>query len=230
MPKVIITALIGGLLIGLLIWSTPVARLGAGFLIGDGRLVFTYYDLVLDAENFLVKFPNEDDIPAQSIFKDKMENLAILELEESPKIKREPLSLNAGNAGLEGKYVFFLGYPWTNTLEDRHTFVEGSLTSLVANANGLLEIQMEVDPIHSGSPLFNENREVVGMVISAQTMGDRSDYKGKLNLAIPAPVLNEVLLTQKIAMHSNSTATLNNLPIEEFIEASRNNIVLIEAR
>ena len=89
---------------------------------------------------------------------------------------------------------------------------------------------MDVDPIHSGSPLFNGNREVVGMVISAKTLYDRGDYSEKLNLAIPAAVLIDVMKTNKIFVNANSAPTLKNLPMEEFIEATRNNVVLIEAR
>ncbi len=229
MNKVIGTVLLAGLLIGFLIWSTPVTRLGSGFLIGNTRFVLTYYDLVKDAENIQVKFPNEDDIPAKWIYKGKTDNVVILELLGPPKVKREPLSIQAENALLKESYVFSLGYPWTNTLEDRHTFLEGSLASLEENASGFLEIHMDVDPIHSGSPLFNGNREVVGMVISAKTLYDRGDYSGKLNLAIPATVLIDVMKTNKIFGNANSAPTLKNLPIEEFIEATRNNVVLIEA-
>jgi S1-C subfamily serine protease len=157
MNKVIGTVLLAGLLIGLLIWSTPVTRLGSGFLIVNARFVLTYYDLVKDAENIQVKFPNEDDIPAKWIYKGKTDKVVILELLEPPKVKREPLSIQAENADLKENYVFSLGYPWTNTLEDRHIFLEGSLVSLDENASGFLEIHMAVAPIHSGGPLFNGN-------------------------------------------------------------------------
>ena len=229
MNKVIGTVLLAGLLIGFLIWSTPVTRLGSGFLIGKTRFVLTYYDLVKDAENIQVKFPNEDDIPAKWINKGKTDNVVILELLESPKVKREPLSIQSENAGLKENYVFSLGYPWTNTLEDKHTFHEGSLASRDENASGFLEIHLDVDPIHSGSPLFNRYREVVGMVISAKTQYDRGDYSGKLNWAIPSVVLIDVMKANKIIVNAKPALSLKNLAMEEFIEATRNNVVLIEA-
>jgi hypothetical protein len=68
------------------------------------------------------------------------------------------------------------------------------------------------------------------MVISAKTLYDRGDYSEKLNLAIPAAVLIDVMKTNKILVNANSSPTLKNLPMEEFIEATRNNVVLIEAR
>jgi len=230
MNKVFGTVLLAGLLIGFLIWSTPVSRLGSGFLIGNTQYVLTYYDLVKDAGNIQVKFPNEDDIPAKWMNKGKTDNVAILELLEPPKVKREPLSIQEENADSKENYVFSLGYPWTNTLGDKHTFLEGSLASLGENASGFLEIHMDVDPVHSGSPLFNGNREVVGMVISAKTQHDRGDYSGKLNLAIPAAVLIDVMKANKIFANAKSAPSLKNLALEEFIEATRNNVVLIEVR
>jgi S1-C subfamily serine protease len=229
MKKVIGVVLIAGLLIGLLIWSTPVTRLGSGFIIGNTRFVLTYYDLVKDAGNIQVKFPNEDDIPAKWLNRETTDNVAILELLEPPKVKRQPLSIQAENAGQKENYVFTLGYPWTNTLEDRHIFLEGSLASLEENASGFLEIHMNMDPIHSGSPLFSGNGEVVGMVISAKSVSDPGANSGNLNLAIPISVLSDVMKTHKIISDVKSAPTLKTWAREEFIEAIRNNVVLIEA-
>ncbi len=230
MKKAIGTVLLAGLLIGLLIWSTPVTRLGSGFLIGNTQFVLTDHGLVKDAGDILVKFPNEDDIPAKWINKGKTGTVAILELVEPPKVKREPFSLQSENAGLKDTYVFSLGYPWTNTLEDRHTLLEGSLASQRENASGFLQFHMDLDPVHSGSPLLNGNREVVGMILSAKTASDRGEHLGKLNQAIPVSVLIDVMNKNKIFSNAKSFLTLENLAIEEFIEATRNNVVLIEAR
>jgi len=67
------------------------------------------------------------------------------------------------------------------------------------------------------------------MIISAKTLGDSEDDSGKLNLAIPATVLIDAMKTNKILGNVNSAPTLKNLPMEEFIELTRNNVVLIEA-
>lgn len=226
--KVIGTIFLVSLLVGLLIWSTPVTRLGSGFLIGNTRFLITYYDLVKDAENIRVKFPNEDDIPAKVLYKGKSDTVAILELQEPFKVKREPLSISAENSGPKENYVFSLGYPWTNTLEDKHTFLEGSLASLDENASGFLQVHMDLNPVHSGSPLFNANREVVGMLIGAKTPNDGGDPSGKLHLAIPAVVLIEAMETNNVLGNAQSASTLKHLTMKEFIEAIRNNVVLIE--
>ena len=111
-----------GIMLAFLIFSTPVTRLGSGFLIGDGQHVFTYHDLVKEAEVLNVKFPNEDDIEANVVFSDPASNLAILKLKEVPKVKALPLVLSASGLSLRNESVFTLGYPWTNTMEDLWKF------------------------------------------------------------------------------------------------------------
>ena len=76
-----------GVLLFVLVFNTHVTLLGSGFLIGDGEYVFTYHDLVKEAETLTVKFPNEDDIEAEVVFRDPINNLAILKLKEPPKSK-----------------------------------------------------------------------------------------------------------------------------------------------
>ncbi|MBT6718144.1 MAG: trypsin-like peptidase domain-containing protein, partial [Nitrospina sp.] len=80
MLKVIGGIFLLGLLLALMIFNTPVTKLGSGFLIGDGRHVFTYHQLVKEADVINVKFPNEDDIEAKVLIADPSHDLAILEL------------------------------------------------------------------------------------------------------------------------------------------------------
>jgi S1-C subfamily serine protease len=232
MNKVIGSIILLGLLVVLLVMTTPVTRLGSGFLIGDGQNVITYYDLLKEAEIIQVKFPNEDDIKAKLVYKNPAKNLAILELEEAPKVKREPLSFSVSNITTLDNYVFTLGYPWTNTLEDRHTFVEGFLASTEVNFSDLMPIDLSLDPVHSGSPLFNRNKEVVGMVLMARHAVDYypADVSTKYNYAIPSSTLKEAIRSLKSFKEAKPVQPKATVSMEEFIEAVRNNIVLIEAR
>ena len=56
MVKVLGVFIFVGIMLAFMIFSTPVTRLGSGFLIGDGQHVFTYHDLVKEAEVLNVKF------------------------------------------------------------------------------------------------------------------------------------------------------------------------------
>lgn len=209
-----------GFLLVVMTFSMPVTRLGSGFLVGEGRHVLTYHDLVKEAEVLKVKFPNEDDIAAEVVFADPASNLAILKLKEMPKVKRLPLSISTKGLSLQGEQVFTLGYPWTNTLEDQHVLIEGSARP----ASMLIELKMPLDLVHSGSPLFNTRQEVVGMVLLEEHAKAAFPVETLQHFAIPALLLEKALKAGRV-----NTAPVESLSRKTFIAESRNNIVLIEA-
>lgn len=206
-----------------LFFNTHVTLLGSGFIAGEEGHILTYHDLVKNAEVLTVKFPNEDDIEAEVVFNDPTSNLAILKLKEMPKVKRLPLVISRSGLDSKRESVFTLGYPWTNTLQDQHVLIEGS----TGTTSMLIELNMALDPVHSGGPLFNTQMEVVGMVLLGTHAKSAFPVKGSSNFAIPALLLEKALKAVRI----NATSTQNkNLTRETFYLESRNNIVLIEAR
>ncbi|MED5354117.1 MAG: serine protease [Nitrospinota bacterium] len=212
-----------GILLTILIFNTHVTLLGSGFLVGDGTHALTYHGLVKEAEIIKVKFPNEDDIEATVVSFDPASNLAILKLQEIPKVKRQSLMLSRKGLSSKSESVFTLGYPWTNTLQDQHVLIEGvSGTTTI-----LTKLSMNLEPIHSGGPLFNSKHEVVGMVLWQDHAKKAFPVKGSNHFAIPSSFLEKAL--QTIIINAPSTQK-NNLTREAFISKSKNNIVLIEAR
>ena len=223
MIKVVGGFFLFGVLLVMLFFNTHATLLGSGFLVGDGTHVLTYHQLVKEKETLTVKFPNEDNIEAEIVFLDPASNLAILKLKDAPKVKRQPLVINQNGLGPKSESVFTLGYPWTNTLQDQHVLIEGSAN----NGSILIKLNMALDPVHSGSPLFNTQQEVVGMVLSEAHAKSAFPVKGTNNFAIPALLLEKALDAARI----NATpAPDTNLTRQAFISKSRNNIVLIEAR
>ena len=213
-----------GILLVMLILNTHSTLLGSGFIIGHGRHVFTYLGLVREAESLTVKFPNEEDIEAEVEFRDSASNLAILKLKEMPKISLEPLIMSHSGIGPKSESVFALGYPWANTLQDQHTLLEGA----AYKTSMLIDLKMPLNPVHSGSPLFNSQQEVVGMVLLGIHAKAAFPVKGEHHFAIPLLLLENALKASQInfmGLREKSSLTRG-----EFIEKSRNNIVLIEAR
>ena len=222
MIKIISYFILIGILFTFLTLNTSMTRLGSGFLIGDGLHIFTYYNLVKEAKTIKIKFPNEDDIKAEMVFHDSSNNLAILELQEAPKIKRDPIRLSREGIGYKTKPVFTLGYPWTNTMQDQHILIEGS----ASNSSILLELNIPMEPVHSGSPLFNYRNDVVGMLLfDAHAKLTFPDKKSK-HIAIPTLLLEKALKEAKIKM---ITRKFKSGSRESFINQSKNNIVLVEA-
>ena len=203
--------------------KTPTSRLGSGFLINTGVHVFTYYSLVKEAKTIKVMFPNEDDIKANIIFKDIINNYAILKLKKIPVIKMQPFIFSNNDLHQEGETVYTIGYPWTNTMEDKHILINGK-TSLNSK-NNLIDINLEITPVNSGGPLLNSRNELVGMVLFKNTKNILLK-ESHIKSFIPRSILIngiKALKTPELsyAKASNYTKTSQTIP--------KNNVVLIEA-
>ncbi|QPJ66046.1 MAG: trypsin-like peptidase domain-containing protein [Candidatus Nitrohelix vancouverensis] len=222
--------IIGGLAaigcIAFLVFNTPVVRMGSGFLIGEGRYVITYNDLVKNASTLTVQFPNEDDIKATVFRQDADHNLAILKLENQPRVKFNKLTFHKPGMNAKNEVVFTLGYPWTNTMEDRHSLIEGS--SQPDGSSIFIKINLPIDPVNSGSPLFNEKNEVIGMALTGKDMADYHSLPvpAHINFAIPVRFITPLLESSNI---STDSPLSEKSPRDVFIENIRNNVVLIEA-
>jgi S1-C subfamily serine protease len=223
MNKIIIFLSIITVLVYFLIMKTPTSRLGSGFLINTGAHVFTYYNLVKEAKTIKVMFPNEDDIKANIIYKDTINNYTILKLKRIPIIKMQPFIFSNNDLHQEGETVYTIGYPWTNTMEDKHTLINGK-TSLNSK-NNLIDISLEITPVNSGGPLLNSKNELVGMVLfknTENTLLKESHIKSFIPLSI---LINGIkaLKTPELSYTkaNNYTKTSQTIP--------KNNVVLIEA-
>ena len=101
----------------------------------------------------------------------------------------------------------------------------GHLTALADTA--LINLKMDLDPVHSGSPLFNMKQEVVGMVLLEVHAKSVFPVEGSHHFAIPKLLLDNAMKAGKM---DKIIRPVQNLSREPFILKSRNNIVLIEAR
>ena len=215
-----------GIIIFFLIFNTPVTRLGSGFLINSGSYVFTYHDLVKEAVSIKVVFPNEDDIPATLLYQDANHNLAVLQLSNSPKIKPSQFKFLNNDFRLKSEYVYTLGYPWTNTMEDIHELINGS-TSLKHELD-LIPITMPLNLINSGGPLFNSNNDLVGMILHRTHAACFYEFEKTQNYNYAIPASTKISVIDKLKLKDKHQVT-QKLPKESFIETTRKNIVLIEA-
>ena len=177
--------------------KTPTSRLGSGFLIKTGVHVFTYYNLVKEAKTIKVMFPNEDGIKANIVYEDTKHNYAILKLINIPKIKRKPFVFSNNDLYQEGEIVYTIGYPWTNTMEDKYSLINGK--TFLNTKDQLIDINMEIDPVNSGSPLLNARNELVGMVLFKNTKNKNTLLKrSHIRSYIPLSILTKGIKTLKI--------------------------------
>jgi len=174
--------------------STPSAKGGASgtaFLLSRSGLVATNWHVVAEGKNFSVAFPGwTGAASAEVVIKDVVNDLAILRVTDSTKLATTcpelPYQLASSSGVKLGERVTTVGYPLTSVLGSNPKFAEG----VVSSKSGLqddprwLQISAQVQPGSSGSPLFDSDGNVVGMVIA--TLDAAKAYQ--LSSAIPQNV------------------------------------------
>jgi len=154
---------------------------GTGFIIVPSGHVVTCEHVVGNSGSIRIKNSSGVTSPARVIHKDKPNDIAVLEIQGGSKISK--LSLAKKNPSL-GEEIFVIGTP--KGLEQ--TLSKGIISS-VRTQGGINFIQFDaaVSSGSSGSPVFNMNGEVVGIVQS--TVKDSQN----LNFALASDSLGSII-------------------------------------
>ena len=151
---------------------------GTGFLLNRNGLIATNWHVVADAKNIGVAFPGwKGSVSAEVILKDSANDLAILRMSDATKIAATcpefPFQLAPTNVVTLGERVSAIGYPLPSLLGSNPKFSEG----VISSKSGLqddprtLQITAEVQPGSSGSPLFDRDGNVLGVVVATLDAG-----------------------------------------------------------
>jgi len=144
---------------------------GTGFLLNRNGLIATNWHVVAEAKNIGVAFPGwKDSVSAEVVIKDSANDLPILRMADATKIAATcpelPFQLAPTNTVTLGERVSAIGYPLPSLLGSNPKFSEG----VISSKSGLqddprtLQITAEVQPGSSGSPLFDSEGNIVGLV------------------------------------------------------------------
>ena len=173
---------------------------GTAFLLSRSGLVATNWHVVAEGKNFSVAFPGwTGTVSAEVVIKDVVNDLAILRLTDSTKLASTcpdlPFQLASSNSVKLGERVTTIGYPLTSMLGSNPKFSEGVVSSKsgIEDDPRSLQISAQVQPGSSGSPLFDNDGNVVGIVVAtldaARAYQLTSSIPQNVNYAIKADYL-----------------------------------------
>lgn len=176
---------------------------GSGFLLAETGIVVTNYHIVKDSSNIEVLFPQVGiTVKAKLALKDVANDLVILRLTDfnfsnifSTNI---PYSIALSNSVKLGQEVFTLGFPLGAILGKSARVSTGTINSLygIQDDPRLFQISNPIQPGNSGSPLFNQNGEIVGIVVA--TLNAKYFYENtdvipqNVNFAIKSDYINNL--------------------------------------
>jgi S1-C subfamily serine protease len=152
--------------------------LGSGVLISDDGKVLTAAHVVQTADAALVEFPDGQEIMARVISSDVRSDVALLQLQHPPK-GVVPATLGDSDKVEVGDQIFVIGAPYgiSQTLTAGHLSGRRQM-----NKDGETETSIEflqtdaaINGGNSGSPMFDMNGQVVGIVSTIMSQSGGSE-------------------------------------------------------
>lgn len=201
---------------------------GTGWHVADGYIV-TAFHVIEGASAIGVDIGKDEYLPAKVITYDASNDLAILHVQH-PSLK-DGLTLATSSARLGGK-VFTLGYPLPDALGVKIQVTSGEVSALTGAANDprFYQITAPVQSGASGGPVFSEDGQVVGVIISKtnfmkQNTG-RVEILQNINFAVKYPYVAALLETTGVRIIRQTQKSANR---EDAVKQAAGQVFYIEA-
>jgi S1-C subfamily serine protease/antitoxin component YwqK of YwqJK toxin-antitoxin module len=141
---------------------------GSGFLISKEGYIATNYHVIEGAKIIDVVFDFDGakfKLPATVEQVDKENDIAILKVDFSGKVKSLPYSMDFQLYDI-GTPIFILGYPYANVMGNEVKFTNGTLNSRTGLRGDVryYQVSAPVQPGNSGGPCFTEDGKLIGIV------------------------------------------------------------------
>ncbi len=173
---------------------------GTGFLLSRSGLLATNWHVIAGGKNISVAFPGwSEAVSAEVVVRDVVNDLAVLRVADATKLATTcpdlPFQLASSNGVTLGERVSTIGYPLTPMLGSNPKFSEGVVSSKSGWQDDprSLQISAQVQPGSSGSPLFDSDGNIIGVVVATLDAGKvyqvASAIPQNVNFAIKADYL-----------------------------------------
>lgn len=216
--------------------------LGSGFVISQTGLTVTNYHVIQGKSEIEIYFPSIDfTTKAKISLKDKNNDIALLSLEDfvfsDNFIERIPFVLSNSDDLKLGQDVFTLGYPLGKVLGKSAKLSTGTISSIygIQDDPRLIQISNPIQPGNSGGPLFNNNGDIIGIVVASLNAKyfyeNESIIPQNVNFAIKSNyLLNIVSMLPEDEELSKRQKMLTGKSLEEQIELITPFVVTIKAK
>ncbi len=165
--------------------STSEIRIGSGLIISPDGFILTRYSVIENAQKVFVTIVGNHKLKAEVVGSDSAAMIALLRVTETTLTAAR---LGRAESVLPGAWAIVIG----NSMGMAHAVSVGSVNGM--HEDGMMQISANVDPGHSGSPVFNSAGEAIGLiaaVVNYEPEGEFSSgsYFGHSTLVWPMSFL-----------------------------------------
>ena len=211
------------------VWAkAQIAATGTGFFISNDGYIVTCYHVIEDADwkNDIyvtaVRHDYEKSYQTQVVAVDRQNDIAILKISDFGQISLPYTISNQVNRIAESIYT--IGYPkiWSMGVEPK--FTDGKINALTGFQDDISSYQISapVQSGNSGSPLFNNKGEVIGIISSIHT-GETQN----VNYAIKSTLLQNLIASCEQTIRIPIYNALAGKSIPDQVELIKKYVVLV---
>lgn len=159
---------------------------GTAFMINNQGYLVTNYHVIENAKKVVVKGLGGDfttDYSVEVVFTDQNNDLAILKIKNQMlKFDSVPFRFKAQQAE-QGESVFTLGYPLTGAMGEEIKVTDGIVSSKTGykGSSSMYQLSVPIQPGNSGSPLFDANGNLIGIMNAVLKDAENASYAIKVN-------------------------------------------------
>lgn len=138
---------------------------GTGFVISNEGHILTCAHL-FSGESTATIFADGVRHKAEVIGKDIEKDLCLIKIMQNGSFTEKPLLLNSSRELSMGQDVYTIGFPMTDILGHTPRLSKGYISAVkgIRKNTDALQVSVEIQPGSSGSPLFDNNGGVIGII------------------------------------------------------------------
>lgn len=200
---------------------------GTGFIIGREGYIITNYHVVRGARE--VRSPNIKGL-LKLISVDKQNDLALLKAD---------LNINSGinlmsskNRLRTGEEIVVVGFPLQQLLSHEPHVTKGNISALAGPMDDkrFIQISAPIQSGNSGSPVFNDNGDVVGVVVAKldeiQVLKNAGTFPQNVNFAIHIAIVKAFLETNGV--NYTTVTSSGQKKTADLVEQVKKSVIYLE--
>ncbi len=213
--------------------GNSISATGSGFVIDKRGIIATNAHVVENSNRLQIIIKNEigeNVYDAKVLLKDEINDVALIKITDSNFTSFNELPYMLSERAEIGENVFTIGFPLNSIMGNNFKVNNGIISSITGISDDVryYQISVPLQPGNSGSPIFNESGDVIGIASSRLNSKAVGTLVQNVNYAIKTTyILSLVKMLPEIEI-LNGNSSLAGKDLKEKVKVLKNYVCLIK--